>query len=334
MKIVPLPIPRSVLVWCLAALPPLTCGADLASRIALTKEAQADVIDGFITTGAARIHFRIAGASKPGIPLLLLHGGQATARGGAALEGLEVLADERPVIVYDQSGSGLSTKLEPSRYSIAHFVQELGQVRAALGLSRVHLLGQSWGSTLLEEYLLTQPAGVAGAIFSNPTLSASRQAADDKRLKAELPPDVRELLARHEAAGTTNAPEYKAAYRFYASEHWDRTAQPPARVAPKSKSGAAPGSPAEPVAWPAFDRERTSYEGVDRLAEIRVPALFLTGEFDFCTPETTAFYQSKLPGAKFKVVSNASHLVLREQPEAYCAAVREFLRGADSAKAP
>jgi proline iminopeptidase len=67
------------------------------------------------------------------------------------------------------------------------------------------------------------------------------------------------------------------------------------------------------------------YERADRLKEIHLPTLFTCGEFDEATPASTAFFRSKLPGAKLKVIPNASHMTYVEQPAAYCAAVREFL---------
>ena len=51
------------------------------------------------------------------------------------------------------------------------FVDEVGVVRRALRLDRLHLLGQSWGGMLAMEYALTQPVGVASLTIASSSAS-------------------------------------------------------------------------------------------------------------------------------------------------------------------
>jgi len=61
-----------------------------------------------------------------------------------------------PSRFYDQLGNGNSARPnDPSLWTVALFVEELGHMRHALGLDRVHILGQSWGGMLAMEYALT-----------------------------------------------------------------------------------------------------------------------------------------------------------------------------------
>ena len=92
-------------------------------------------------------------------------------------------------------------------------------MRAALGLDRVHLLGQSWGGMLGMEYALTQPAGLASLIIADSPASMIQWVAEANRLRAELPPEVQETLLRHEAAGTTDDPAYEAAMMVFYQRH-------------------------------------------------------------------------------------------------------------------
>src|SRR5215472_5657316 len=81
-------------------------------------------------------------------PLLLLHGGPGTPHD--YLEPFEALVTERPVVFYDQLGCGRSDRPDdPGLWSMDLFLEELAEVRAALGLDRDHLLGHSWGGMLL-----------------------------------------------------------------------------------------------------------------------------------------------------------------------------------------
>jgi pimeloyl-ACP methyl ester carboxylesterase len=71
------------------------------------------------------------------------------------LEPLQVLADRRQVVFYDQLGGGRSERprrsLPVDRRSLR---RELAQVRATLGLDRLHLFGSSWGGMLAMQYVL------------------------------------------------------------------------------------------------------------------------------------------------------------------------------------
>jgi proline iminopeptidase len=57
--------------------------------------------------------------------------------------------------------------------------------------------------------------------------------------------------------------------------------------------------------------------------------LFTCGEFDEATPDTTRYYQSKLPGSEMVVFKDASHSHVLEKPDAYIRAVRAFLKKAE-----
>jgi proline-specific peptidase len=81
-------------------------------------------------------------------------------------------ATGRRVIFYDQLGCGNSDKPhDPSLWTVPLFVEELREIRRALGLERVHLLGQSWGGMLAMEYALTEPAGLASLILADSSAS-------------------------------------------------------------------------------------------------------------------------------------------------------------------
>ena len=53
-------------------------------------------------------------------------------------------------------------------------MQELAELRRALGLKQVHILGHSWGTMLAADYMLTKPAGVRSLILASPALSIRR----------------------------------------------------------------------------------------------------------------------------------------------------------------
>jgi proline iminopeptidase len=89
--------------------------------------------EGFVSVTGGRVRYRVAGADKKGTPLLALHGGPGAPHD--YLETLAALADERPVVFYDQLGCGGSDNpIDASLWTIERYAAELRQVREALGL--------------------------------------------------------------------------------------------------------------------------------------------------------------------------------------------------------
>jgi proline iminopeptidase len=119
--------------------------------------------------GTFRVYTKRIG-NNPKIKLLLLHGGP----GGNHLffEPFESFLPEHEIefYYYDQLGSYLSDKpTDSSLWTTERFVEEVEQVRQALGLTKdnFYLLGHSWGGILAMEYALKYQQNLKGLIISN-----------------------------------------------------------------------------------------------------------------------------------------------------------------------
>lgn len=283
------------------------------------------VREGRVAVPGGEVWYRVVGEGGA-TPLLTLHGGPGVPHD--YLEPLAALCHERPVVFYDQLGCGRSDRpTDASLWRVERFVEELAAVRTALGLEHVHILGQSWGTMLLADYLLTRPPGVESAIFSNPALSIPRWVADANRLRRALPASTQALLRRHEEHGWTDCPEYQAALHAYYARHVCRLAPWPE---PLERSFAGMGrdvylamnGPSEFfVTGTIKDYDRTA-----RLHEITVPSLFLCGRYDEATPETTALYHRLVAGSEMVVLEHSSHMAVLEERDRYLRVVRDFLR--------
>jgi 3-oxoadipate enol-lactonase len=65
-----------------------------------------------------------------------------------------------------------------------------------------------------------------------------------------------------------------------------------------------------------------------RLGEIRVPALYLTGEEDKgASPEVMKGLAAQTPGAQFVAIPRAGHLSSYERPQAVAEAIDRFISG-------
>src|SRR5215217_3558120 len=139
--------------------------------------------EGTVEVDGYRVWYRQVGSGE--VPLLLLHGGPGA--GHDYLEPLEALSVDRTVVFYDQLGCGRSDKPDDrSLWRMERFVSEVDAVRRALGLERVHLLGQSWGGWLAIEYMLSRPRGILGLVLASNSASISQFVTEAERLKAAL----------------------------------------------------------------------------------------------------------------------------------------------------
>lgn len=270
--------------------------------------------------------YRIAGEGGA-TPLVVLHGGPGSTSLGSTV--LEPLADERRVVFYDQLGCGNSSQpSDPSLWTVELYVAELANLREALGLERIHLLGHSWGGMLALEYALTRPDGLESLVLSSTLSSAALWEQEALRLRAELPAETLAVLERHEAAGTVHDPEYEEATKEYYRRHlcrldpWPPLVEEIMRVSRKE---------VYETMWGPNEMRPTGtlagWEITERLGEITAPALVLCGRHDEATPRQAETIAAALGGeSELAVLENSAHLTLIEETERYLELVRGFLR--------
>ena len=288
--------------------------------------------EGYVAVDGGRGWYQIVGEGEV-TPLLCLHGGPGMCHD--YLETLADLSDERPVVFYDQLGCGNSERPnDPSLWITDRFVGAVGATHASpllrrnLGLEKVHILGQSWGSMLLLDYVLNKPVGIASIILASPCTSIPMWLEDTNRLRKQLPIQIQEVLDRHEAAGTTVSAEYQTATLEYYKRHLCRLNPWPIFM---ERTMAKTGFPVYNAMWGPSEFNMMGgnlryYDRTQRLPEISLPALWTCGRFDEAQPETVAYYQSLLPGSRLVVFEESSHTAHLEERERYMQVVRDFLR--------
>jgi proline iminopeptidase len=246
-----------------------------------------------------------------------------------------VLADlskERPVIIYDQLGSGRSERpTDPSLWRTDRFVDELVAVRNGLGLRRMHLLGHSWGGALAAEYLLTKkPDGVRSVIFSSPLLSTSRWLADARRLRSTLPEPLQAALSRCESVETADDEACQGANEAF-TERFVRGV----KVLPDLPAcqGSSRNDQIYRQMWGAAEFTATGslrdFDRTGQLGELHLPVLFLAGRHDEAVPETIDEFRRRVPGARMTVFESSAHSSYRTETARYVKVVGDFLREAD-----
>ena len=157
--------------------------------------------------------------------------------------------------------------------------------------------------------------------------------AEANRLRLDLPEDVQAALTRHEADGTTDSPEYEAATRVFYERHVCRLPVWPDFV---NRSFAMMAS--NPTVYHTMNGPSEfhtigsllDWDITERLPEIDVPTLIISGEFDEATPHIVEQIASRIPGARWELVAGTSHLTHVEEPEIWTELVGAFLDGIDA----
>ena len=283
--------------------------------------------EGYIAVTGGKVWYKIVGSGSA-TPLLLLHGGPGAS--SRYLNSLAQLADERPVIFYDQLGGGKSDRPnDPNLWRTERFVEELAQVRQALGLDNLHILGHSWGAMLAVDYMLTEPSGIESLILASPCLSTTKWREDTHTYLEALPKETQVILSQHETAGTTDSEEYHAATMVFYKRHVCRLDPWPA-----AELDGPPNMDVYGTMWGPSEFYATGilkdYDRTKQLGQIAVPVLFTAGQYDEATPETTSWYQSLVPGSKIRIFEDGSHVTMMEKPVIYSIAVREFLHSVEN----
>ena len=249
--------------------------------------------EGHVDYRGWRTWYRVVGdLASPAVPLLALHGGPGSTH--HYFGPLERVADERPVVVYDQLGCGRSDRPQDVEWSVAVFRDEVDAVRSQLGLERIHLLGTSWGGMLALEHVLSGAEGLVSLILSSTLASVEQWAAEQLLLKNALPADVVEVLDRHERAGTYDDPEYEQAMEAYFDRHFYRGPKPRPELERMNaeKSRDVYRAMQGPNEWTVTGALR-GWDVRDRLGEIEVPTLVIRGRHDMCTDAVAATLDRK-----------------------------------------
>jgi proline iminopeptidase len=272
--------------------------------------------------------------SNPRVKVLLLHGGP-----GATHEYLEAFDSFLPAAgieyyFYDQLGSAFSDQPdEPELWTIPRFVDEVEQVRRALGLSRDDfvLYGSSWGGMLAIEYALAHGENLKGLVISNMMSSIPAynryarevlQPAMDQAALAE----ILELEAKKDYAN----PRYEGLlmehfYRYHVLR------RPPAEW-PQGvvrSFGAINKKIYVPMQGPSEMGVSGTLELWDRgkdLPRITVPTLVIGAGHDTMDPKHMEWMSQQLPRGRYLFCPEGSHLAMYDDQETYMAGLIAFLK--------
>ncbi len=285
--------------------------------------------EGYVNVEGGKIWYKIVGDGG-GIPLLVLHGGPGS-RSCSMIPGFSLLGDERPIVFYDQLGSGNSDRpTDTILWKTERFVNEIDSLRTSLKLNELHILGHSCGSTFLVEYMVAKkPEGVKSVIFSSPMISTSDWIEDANILLSQMPFEIQDTIKKYEALENYSAPEYLAATDSFYTRHLSRRSWP---YIPNMECDNVPefNEQVYNYMWGPTEFTATGtlidFDRTADLNKIKEPILFVTGEFDEARPETMYKYQKLSKNASVEIIGDAAHMTMIDQPEKLEEAIGSFLK--------
>jgi proline iminopeptidase len=271
--------------------------------------------------------------NAPTTKLLLLHGGP-----GSTHEYLEAFDSYLPAAgveyyYYDQLGSLYSDQPnEPELWEVPRFVDEVEQVRQALGLDAGNFLlyGHSWGGALAIEYALAHQQHLKGLIISNMMASIPQYNAYARNtLMPTMDPEALAEIERYEASGDVENPRYMEL--LYAQHYVHHVLRMPVGHWPDpANRGLNHINPAIyiPMQGPSELGARGKLEHWDRtgdLPQITVPTLVIGAQYDTMDPLHMEAMASALPKGRYLYCPNGSHLALYDDQATYMAGLIQFI---------
>ncbi len=283
-------------------------------------QALADADSQFVEVKGVTLHTKREGEGKPA--LVLLHGFGASIYSWQ--EVMSPLAEDAYVVAFDRPAFGLTERPLPGEpawpgynpYSKEAQVDLTVGLMDELGISRAVLVGNSAGGTVAAETALTYPERVRGLVLVDAAIYTGGGSPAWIRPLLNTPQmrRVGPLLARriqswgrdfgrsawHDPSKIPS--DYWEHYeRPLQAEHWDR------------------------ALWELTRSSRPSAVS-DRLSELTMPTLVITGDDDRVVPtEQSVRLAESLPDAALVVIPECGHVPQEECPDAWLTAVEAFL---------
>ena len=270
----------------------------------------------FDNVNGINIHYKTYGQGEP--TFILLHGFGASVFSWRDV--VEPLAQHGTVIAYDRPAFGLTERpLEwegESPYGPQAQVDIVLGLMDELGVEKAILVGNSAGGTVSMQVALQHPERVEALILVDAAVYAGGGAPSWSRpiLKTPQMNHIGPLIARQlQAQGV----------EFIKTAWHD-----PSKITQDIFDGYQ--KPLQIANWDKALWQLTvaSEESglVERLAEITMPTLVITGDDDRIVPtEQSLRLADELPNAELKVIAQSGHLPHEEKPVEFMQAVTEFL---------
>ncbi|RFU19103.1 alpha/beta fold hydrolase [Geodermatophilus marinus] len=240
--------------------------------------------------------------------LLLNGGGDPLEAWQAQLDGL---ADRYRLTAFDNRDVGRSTR-PGSGYAVADLADDAAGVLRACGIDRAHVAGYSGGGVIAQELALRHPDAVRSLVL----------------VSTWARPDVR----WHHMVGSwlwmaERAPSERAFLEAFFAWTYTHGAHEDGRVDETIEAALAFPHKQSGESFHRFADAFWEHATLDRLPQVAVPTLVLTGSADTAVPPAYGrAVADAIPGATFELIEGQAHAPFEEVPEEFNRRLDAFWR--------
>jgi 3-oxoadipate enol-lactonase len=220
---------------------------------------------------------------------------------------MPVLTGKFKVLRFDTRGHGQSSA-PAGEYTLEQLADDVKGLLDSLGISQTHWAGLSMGGMIGQAFALKYPGVFQSMVLADTT---SRRPPDAHKMWGDRIQVAREK-GMDALVESTLARWFTEPYRNSRKDVMQRIGD---------------GIRATPVnGFAGCCHAISKVDYLDRLKEIKCPALIMVGEHDHGTPpEAARVIQQNLPGSELKIIPSAAHISNIEQTQVFNEAMLGFL---------
>jgi pimeloyl-ACP methyl ester carboxylesterase len=288
----------------------------------LTKEEAAKTVWGeqsnWVELAGHEVHYVTAGDPNSGRLIVLLHGFGASAFSYKQV--LEPLSELGYVIAYDRAAFGFTerpTKWELNPYGTPGQLQVLDELVEKFGKNKkVYLVGHSAGGSIAASYTIDNQDKLSGVVLFAPAVLTSGGAPSWLNWIFSIP-QINHVGPKLVSTIATSG------LNILYSSYYDES-----KVTQETLAGYT--APLKIVGWEKafweFNKAPRDTSVSDRLAEISIPTLVITGDTDrIVSPQDSEKVSQLISGSQLVVIPQTGHLPNEEKPTEFAKAITEFI---------
>jgi proline iminopeptidase len=251
-----------------------------------------------------------------GVPCLVMHGGLGFDH-TSLHPWLDPLGEEMHLIYYDHRGNGRSGRPPLETLTFEQFCADADALREHLGYEKVAVLGYSFGGFIALEYALRYPERLSHLILLDtaPAFDYGEEIEANARRKGATQEELDALEASDD-----NEAEFWRSWNLIVPLYFHTFDEDLAeRVLGGTIVSVEAGKAGEAIT--------EGWDLTSHLGEISARTLILVGRDDFiCPPSQAKIMHERIPDSELVVFENSGHFAHVEEPDAFCAAIRAWLK--------
>lgn len=280
------------------------------------------VEEGYKKINGTEIFYKKMGEGES---ILAVHGGPVLEH-SYLVPYLKPLANDFELIFFDQRLSGRSSaESDSSKIRLSAFVDDIEELRKALKLKKIHLMGHSWGGLLAMNYAINYPANLKSIVLlnsmpANSKLWRAEEAILAQKITEQDNINRQEILQSDLFKNNKSEAIEKLLMLSFKNQFYDSTFVDSLDFdLPEDYM----------IRSQRFGNMRQDIEDYNlhpSLSSIEIPTLLVYGEIEPAATMSGPKLDSLFANSRFVVFQNAGHFPFIEQQKPFLKTVRAFLK--------